>query len=122
MRILASTLSLVTIFMLSASFVFGDEVNHIPFKEKITVKVGESIVIHGLRGECGKLPEPSEITAMEARYVDVKVGKIIAGKDGVRGSRSCGGLTPVVEAVFVAQKKGRVKLRLFGDEISIRVK
>jgi len=107
---------------LSATAAFADNSNKVPYRKNVSVKVGQSIVIHGLRGECGMLPKESAVTAMEKRYRDIKVGKITAGKKGVRNSASCGGRTPVVEAIFTAQQKGRVKIDLFGDIISIRVK
>ncbi len=100
----------------------ADSSNSVPYKERVNVKVGQGVVIHGLRGDCGKAPTKSAVASMEQKYRDIKVGKIVAGKAGVRRSRSCGGATPVVEAVFVAQKKGRVKIELFGDPISIKVK
>ncbi len=121
MKVFLSVLTTLIIAMSSTFAIAGND-NRVPYLDRVTVSVGDRIVVHGLRGECGQYPKKSEISAMEMRFSDIKVGKIVAGKKGIRKSRSCGGNTPVVEAVFVAQKKGRVKIKLFGDSISIRVK
>ena len=114
--------SAAIIFLTSTSLTFADNSNKVPYRDKVTVKVGQSVVVHGLRGKCGALPTKSDVSKMQKQYGNVQVGKIVAGKQGVRNSKSCGGATPVIEAVFVAQSKGRVAFELFGDPISITVK
>lgn len=112
---------------LSLTIAFGtaaiaDSSNKVPYNKRVTVNVGEQIVVHGLRGECGKPPSKDAVRKMEGQYGALKLGKIVAGKTGVRNSNSCGGATPVVEAVFIAERKGKMKFELFGDPVSIQVK
>ena len=95
--------------------------NDIKYRKSISLKVGQSAVIHGLRGNCGSMPSKSDIAKMEQKYGDVKVGRIVAGKAGSRRSGSCGGVTPAIEAIFVAEKPGSVQFKLFGDDVKIRV-
>lgn len=96
---------------------FAEKPNRVPYKEKVTLKVGEAMVIHGLRGDCGKLPPKSQL-----KPIKFTTGTVVFGKEGVRKSNSCGGDTPVYEAIFKAETKGKEKIELFGDPISITVK
>lgn len=91
--------------------------NRVPYKERVTLKVGEAMVIHGARGYCGKLP-----TKAELKPIKFTTGTVVFGKEGVRKSKACGGDTPVYEAIFKAEAKGNEKIELFGDPISITVK
>ena len=91
--------------------------NRIEVKSRVTLKVGEKAVIHAFRGECGKLP-----TEIENWGETTDLGITYLGKEGVRGSRSCGGDTPAYEVIFEAEEKGRETIRLFGDRIRIRVR
>lgn len=91
--------------------------NVIEYRERVTLSVGQSAVIHGIRGECGQAPVKSEI-----ELPAIKTGTLSLGKDGRRQSRSCGGPTPAIEVIFTATTKGRESFEVEGDKISVRVK
>ncbi|MFG6082171.1 hypothetical protein ACEUZ9_002814 [Paracoccus litorisediminis] len=91
--------------------------NVVPYRKTVQLQVGQAMVVHGLRGDCGSLPAKSKM-----KPVQFKTGHIQYGKQGVRKSGSCGGMTPVYEAIFVAERPGKEKIELFGDPISITVK
>ncbi|MFN4159862.1 MAG: hypothetical protein ACK4GO_15875 [Gemmobacter sp.] len=88
----------------------------IGYKENIALKVGQSVVIYGFRGDCGKLPNRREISVPAT-----KTSKIAFGRDGWRLSKRCGGKTPAVELVFTATAVGREAIKIQGDDIRIRV-
>ncbi len=81
------------------------------------------MVIHGRRGECGKLPTKAEL-AKSKSDIEAKLttGSIRFGKQGVRKSGSCGGWTPAYETIFVAEKPGKETVRVHGDPVKITVK
>lgn len=91
--------------------------NVIKYTERVTLAVGQSAVIHGIRGECGQNPVKSEISLPA-----LKTGALSLGKPGVRNSGSCGGPTPAIEVIFTATAKGRESFVVEGDKISVRVK
>ncbi|MGI3169608.1 hypothetical protein ACRARG_10670 [Pseudooceanicola sp. C21-150M6] len=96
--------------------------NKIKYQKKVSLKVGQAMVVHGMRGECGAMPTKAQIKKMEQRYGKLGVGRIVAGKPGTRNSKSCGGKTPAIEAIFVAETPGQVMVDIFGDPIAITVK
>lgn len=89
----------------------------ISYKERVTLSVGQSVVIHGIRGDCGQPPAKSEISLPA-----LQTGTLSLGKLGVRNSGSCGGPTPAIEVIFTATTKGRESFEVEGDKISVRVK
>lgn len=90
--------------------------NEIQFYRNVTVKVGESVVIHGMRSDCGQVPDRVNWTDGQTQ-----LGTLTLGKPGVRRSRSCGGMTPAIEVVFTAKTVGGEDVTIFGDTISIIV-
>ena len=111
--------SLLIVFMavVATTPAVAQGINRVPYKERITLRVGQAMVVHGLRGDCGKLPSKSKLTPIK-----FTTGTVVFGKEGVRKSNACNGDTPVYEAIFKAEAKGREKIVLFGDPISITVK
>jgi hypothetical protein len=89
----------------------------IKFRDKVTVNVGESVVIYGYRGECGALPADADID-----LPSLKTGTLSTGRDGFRQSKRCNGKTPAVEIIFTATTPGREKFEIQGDGITVRVK
>ncbi|WP_134680222.1 hypothetical protein [Paracoccus ravus] len=106
-----------TAMMLFSASAFAQAQNNVPYREKVNLKVGQAMVVHGLRGDCGQLPPKSKLKPMK-----FKTGHVQYGKPGVRMSNRCKGPTPVYEAIFVAERPGQEKIELFGDPISITVK
>ena len=91
--------------------------NLIPYVKNLTIKVGESAVIHGVRGACGQPPKNSQFVAYK-----LKTGTISYGAQGVRNSKKCGGKTPAVEVIFTATAPGKETFKVEGDTISVKVK
>ena len=111
---------LVLISLLAASPAFAaDADNPIKGLSEVTMKVGQSKVIWGWRGECGKRPNGVDPKRTRA----TQLGVLGNGKWGVFKSRSCGGWTPAVEIVFTAKKKGRETITTqFDQKIEIVVR
>ena len=108
------------IFVLAASPVFAaDADNQIKGAREVSMKVGQSKAIWGWRGECGKRPKGVDRKRTRA----TKLGVLSNGKWGVFESRTCGGLTPAVEIIFTAKKKGReVITTQFDQKIKVVVR
>lgn len=109
---------LCSVFLLFATPVMADQNNKIPFHKSIDLKVGQSIIVHGYRGECGK--RPANVDPKRTR--GTKLGVLSNGKWGVTKSRHCGGWTPAVEVIFTAKKKGRETIEVFGEKIKVKVR
>ncbi len=110
-------------FCAVSGLAFADASNKVKYKSKVNLKVGQATIVHGLRGECGKLPTKAERSKSKSN-LDAKLttGHIVFGKAGVRGSGSCGGDTPVYETIFVADRPGRETVKIHGDTVRIVVK
>ncbi|MFZ0098519.1 MAG: hypothetical protein WAK98_08550 [Gemmobacter sp.] len=106
--------ALAVVFFATASF--ADTANDIPHQKSLTLRVGQSAVIYGYRGDCGALPGPGDVTVPA-----LKTGKLSIGKPGQRNSRKCGGVTPAVEIIFTATAPGSDSFKLQGDPIRIKV-
>ncbi|MDP2740777.1 MAG: hypothetical protein Q8O82_19220 [Pseudorhodobacter sp.] len=101
---------------LCAAPVFSQSNNVIEWVPSLTLKVGQSAVVHGVRGKCGAMPSSKKL---KTRYF--RTGKLTYGKPGMRQSATCGGLTPAVEAVFVATKPGAERFEISNDIIRVTV-
>ena len=97
---------------------YADSNNKIPFNQSVNLKVGQSIIVHGFRGECGQRPKNVDPN----RTRKTKLGVLSNGKWGVTKSRRCGGWTPAVEVIFKAQKKGRETIEVAGEKIKVSVR
>lgn len=92
---------------------------HIEAREVVTVKVGQSVVVHGSRGRCGKQPPGWE--EVFAGLPQLSNGMWSDGGVGIRNSRACGGETPARAVVFTATHPGEERFTLYDDPIMIRV-
>lgn len=109
---------LTSLLAVSPAFA-GDADNPIKGLNDVAMKVGQSKVIWGWRGECGKRPKGVD----RKRTRGTKLGVLSNGKWGVFKSRSCGGMTPAVEIIFTAKKKGsEVITTQFDQKIKIVVR
>jgi hypothetical protein len=97
---------------------YGNSNNIIPFNKKIELQVGQSMIVNGYRGECGKRPD--NVNRKKTRAT--KHGVLSIGKWGVTKSRHCGGLTPAVEIIFKATKPGRETIEVSGSKVKVVVK
>jgi hypothetical protein len=92
----------------------------IKFNREITLRVGESAVIHGYRGNCGR-PAPSVPDTAALLPQNLAIGQLSVGTVGVRYSRQCEGVTPARRIIFTANKTGTQAVRLLGDDLTIAV-
>jgi len=104
-------------FIAAAGPLAAQSEGEIKYRERVTVEVGQSVVVYGYRGDCGQLP-----TAGQVELPTLKTGKLSTGKAGIRTSKRCKGKTPAVEVIFTATTPGRETFELQGDDISVRVK
>lgn len=89
----------------------------IKFRERVTLDVGQSVVIYGYRGDCGALPTKAQI-----ELPALKTGTLSLGAEGFRNSKRCKGDTPAVEIIFTATTPGRESFEIQGDGITVRVR
>ncbi|SDE94579.1 hypothetical protein [Rhodospira trueperi] len=92
---------------------------NIPYRETVTLSVGQSAIIHGARGQCGEAPP--DWSAVAARLPMVSVGTFSDGGVGERRSRRCNGPTPARAVRFTATTPGQEQIELFGDTVDITV-
>lgn len=104
--------------ILAASPANADENNKIPTLKKVELKVGQSKIVNGFRGECGERPKGVDT----GRTRDTKLGTLSIGKWGMKKSGRCKGWTPAVEVIFKASKAGRETIDVNGDKIRVTVK
>jgi hypothetical protein len=88
----------------------------IKYLESLSLKVGQSAVIYGYRGDCGQLPARNAVA-----LPPLATGTLTVGKQGIKDSGRCG-LTPAVEIIFTATAPGRESFEVQGDKITVRVK
>lgn len=95
----------------------SSDLSVIEYRPTVRVSVGQSVVVHGYRGDCGALPD-------KAAFVPPKLttGRLVLGKVGVRESQSCRGTTPAYAVVFIAERPGSEAIKLFGDRIRLIVR
>lgn len=108
---------LALIFSLG-SVAYADPNNKIPTHRSVKLEIGQSVVVNGYRGDCGKRPPNVDPN----RTRNTKLGTLSNGKWGVTKSRTCGGWTPAVEVIFTAKKKGRETIEVAGTKIKIAVR
>ena len=112
MRALTLAVSLILISTVAS----GQAIDYV---QNVTIRVGESMVIHGARGECGQAAPSWDRVA--ARLPAVALGTFSDGGIGTRSSRSCGGPTPARAVRFTATQTGGTQIELFGDPVTITV-
>ncbi len=96
------------------------ELNNIPWRKHVSLHVGEEVVVHGKRGNCGELPKsPEKIRAGLPNHL--LTGVLKTGKLGMRTSRRCEGPTPAREIVFKGLYPGKETFFLYGDDITVLV-
>ncbi len=110
--------SLILVCLMLGSTAYADPNNKIPTQRSIELKIGQSVVVNGYRGDCGK--RPTNVDRNRTR--STKLGILSNGKWGVTKSRTCGGWTPAVEVIFTAKKSGRETIEVAGTKIKIAVR
>lgn len=104
--------------LLFASPVQADPSLRIHYRDSVTLNVGQSVVVHGMRGrKCGNAPRTPRLD-----NPTTDLGMLSLGRVGIRESAACKGDTPAIEVIFTARRKGREEITLFGDTIQIQVR
>ncbi|WP_300013453.1 hypothetical protein [uncultured Roseobacter sp.] len=97
---------------------YADSSNRIKYQQRVKLNVGQAMVVHGYRGDCGQLPTAARMKKSAERVnAALTTGRVQYGKPGVRRSGSCNGDTPAMELIFVATTPGRERVKVFGDDI-----
>ena len=104
--------------ILAVAPVNANENNRIQTLKKVELKVGQSKIVNGFRGECGERPKNID----KNRTRDTKLGTLSIGNWGMKKSGRCKGWTPAVEIIFKAKKTGRETIEVNGDKIRVTVK
>ena len=107
----------LSIALLLATPLAANPKNIIPTEKKVELKVGQSLIVNGARGDCGERPKDLD----RSRTRETKLGVLSLGKWGMKRSRTCG-LTPAIEVIFTAKKRGRETIEVNGDKIRVVVK
>lgn len=84
----------------------------------LEIELGQRAVVHGLRGDCGALPQVAELSETQT----TRLGYLILGRPGLVPAEECGGATPAYEIIYVPQRTGREKLTISGSTIRMRVR
>ncbi|MBX3579110.1 MAG: hypothetical protein KF723_18070 [Rhizobiaceae bacterium] len=115
MRLLASA-------FISASFLLfagPAQAADIPFNPNVKLKVGKSIILKGVRGDCGK-PGPTW-AQLAPKLPKSKTGSFSDGGTGMTPSGKCKGKTPARAVRFTAKTKGEERFTIYQDGFSIKV-
>lgn len=91
---------------------------NIPFSPNGSVRVGQSVVLKGVRSECG---QPASAFRQLNGLPRSSLGRLSDGGVGTVQSRACGGATPARAIRFTAQKAGNEQLTIYDDVINITV-
>lgn len=110
--------SFLLVCLILGSPAYANPNNQIPTHRSVELKVGQSVIVNGYRGECGARPKNVD----RKRTRDTKLGVLSNGKWGVTKSRTCGGWTPAIEVIFTAKKKGRETIEVAGTKIKVAVR
>lgn len=109
----------LTILMLSFFLITSKTIaNEITLKKMVTIRIGQSIVVKGVRPNGCDNPTPPTYL----RLPKTSLGTFSTGKTGMTKSRRCGKKVPAREVVFTAKQKGKETFEIYLDKITIRVK
>jgi len=91
----------------------------IPYQESVVLKVGQSVILKGVRARCKgkKAPEFDALSKLPRS----KTGKLSDGGAGTVESNSCGKSVPARAIKFTATKTGTERLNIYKDKIKITV-
>jgi hypothetical protein len=98
----------------------ADDAPMIFYRPEVTLTVGQSQVIHGERGDCGKLPR--EWNELAGNLPTSKLGVFSDGGLVQRNSMYCKGVTPARGVRFTATNAGVEEAYIAGDYMKITVK
>ncbi len=91
----------------------------IPYRNNVTLKVGQTAVLKGVRGECGSAPPAWN--QLRSGLPPTALGRFSDGGLGTVNSNTCKGTTPARAVRFTATKTGSESLVIYQDAVSITV-
>lgn len=97
----------------------ADDAPIVAYRPTVTLAVGQSRIIHGERGDCGKLPRAWD--KVEASLPATRTGNFSDGGLVRRNSNFCQGLTPARGILFTATTPGTEEFDIQGDFIKMTV-
>lgn len=117
MNLLASGLAAAMIL----AFALPTEAKDFPYKRNVTLSVGSSTVLKGVRnGDCSD--NPPSWSKVSLRLPKSKLGRFSDAGEGTVKSNSCGQRVGARGVRFTARTKGTERFIVFDDEISVTVK
>tara|TARA_R110000751_G_scaffold288076_4_gene393328 strand:+ start:186188 stop:186529 length:342 start_codon:yes stop_codon:yes gene_type:complete len=93
----------------------------IPYHPKATLKVGQTVILKGVRTKCDGKRAPG-FFSLRSKFPKVKIGVFKDGGKGTVNSKSCNKEVPARAIVFKATKKGKASFQLYGDKFVVTVK
>lgn len=96
------------------------EAAHFKFNKSVTMKVGQRVVLKGVRNRrCGgRTPRWSTTVT---RLPATRLGTYYNAGAGTAYSERCGATVPARGIGFTATRAGETTVKIFGDEIKIKV-
>lgn len=108
------------VFMVIGFGSFSAKAGNVPYNPKIKLKVGQAIVMKGVRHrDCDRGKAPS--AAALPKLPKLKTGTIRIGGVGKANSGHCKAVVPVRIIKFHAMRPGRENVKVYGDKFSITV-
>lgn len=93
----------------------------IPYNPKITMKVGQTVTLKGVRTECDGTRAP-RFDSIKRRFPRVGIGEFRDGGAGTVLSDRCRKEVPARGVLFKATKSGRATFKLYKDSFDITVR
>lgn len=116
MKTMGIALSLIVASMAGSAYA-----KDFPYHKHATLKVGQSIILKGVRGNCEDTTAPTW-ARIRGRLPKSKTGKFSDGGAGTVRSDSCGKRVVARGVRFTATTKGRENLVIYNDGSRITVK
>jgi len=109
--------------LILVAFLFASSASaeQIPYNSKITMKVGQTVTLKGVRTRCNGTRAPRYF-AIRGKFPKVNIGEFKDGGAGTVLSKSCGKEVPGRAVLFKATKKGRAEFELYKDTFVITVR
>ena len=105
-----------SVFMASSVYASAKD---IPYYKNVRMKVGQTIVLKGVRGECNAKSAPS--FASLRRLPKPKLGVLLDGGPGTVFSKNCDRKVPARAIKYKATKSGKEMISVYEDRITIRI-
>ena len=112
--LIAATLAVSSV----APSVAGD----IPYRSKVELKVGQSVILKGVRARDCDASRASSFSHISGKLPNLKIGRLSNGGTGTVDSNSCGKTVPARAIKFTATKKGTQRFTIYGDRFKVTVK